>query len=314
MNKKILAIAVSAVIVIAGTVAFWNTRKVERGQDISKEVVVITDGRGEIQVTKNPERIVTFDYGVLDILDNIGIDVVGLPKSALPSDFSKYKDDKYKNLGDLKTPDFEAVNSAKPDLIIISGRQEDMYDKFSEIAPTILLDIDGEAYMDTFTRNVNALGKIFDKGEIVEEKLKNIEKQIEDINRKVTEKHVTASTIMVNDGALSAFGGQSRFGIIYNQLGFDNVDNNMKESTHGQQISFEYLVEKNSDYIFVVDRGAAQGKEGTAKSILDNELVKSTNAYKNNKIVYLNSVAWYTVAGGINSTETMLKDIDQAIK
>lgn len=314
MNKKILAIAVSAVIVIAGTVTFWNTRKVESGQDISKEVVVITDGRGEFQVTKDPQRIVTFDYGVLDILDNMGIDVVGLPKSALPSDFSKYKDEKYKNLGDLKTPDFEAVNSVKPDLIIISGRQEDMYDKFSEIAPTILLDIDGEAYMDTFTRNVNALGKIFDKGKIVEEKLKNIEKQIEDINRKVTEKHVTASTIMVNDGALSAFGGQSRFGIIYKQLGFDNVDKNMKESTHGQQISFEYLVEKNSDYIFVVDRGAAQGKEGTAKSILDNELVKSTNAYKNNKIVYLNSVAWYTVAGGINSTETMLKDIDQAIK
>ena len=314
MNKKILAIAVSAVIVIAGTVAFWNTRKVESGQDISKEVVVITDGRGEIQVAKDPQRIVTFDYGVLDILDNMGIDVVGLPKSALPSDFSKYKDEKYKNLGDLKTPDFEAVNSVKPDLIIISGRQEDMYDKFSEIAPTILLDIDGEAYMDTFTRNVNALGKIFDKGKIVEEKLKNIEKQIEDINRKVTEKHVTASTIMVNDGALSAFGGQSRFGIIYKELGFDNVDKNMKESTHGQQISFEYLVEKNSDYIFVVDRGAAQGKEGTAKSILDNELVKSTNAYKNNKIVYLNSVAWYTVAGGINSTETMIRDIDQAIK
>ncbi len=40
------------------------------------------------------------------------------------------KDSKYENLGGLKEPDFEAINALNPELIIISGRQSDMYDKF----------------------------------------------------------------------------------------------------------------------------------------------------------------------------------------
>ena len=45
------------------------------------------------------------------------------------------------NVGTLKEPDFEAIKSANPDLIIIGGRQADYYDQFTEIAPTISLSV-----------------------------------------------------------------------------------------------------------------------------------------------------------------------------
>src|SRR5699024_4831591 len=102
--------------------------------------------------------------------------------------------------------------------------------------------------------------------------------------------------------------------LIYNELGFKPVDESIEVSTHGQQISFEYIVDKNPVYIFVIDRGAALGNEGTAQSILDNDLIKSTDAYKNGRILYMDSQSWYTIAGGFSSTETMLNDIWDFIK
>lgn len=314
MNKRAAIIAGIAIVGLVGGFAVFGNKGGNTESSSSSEVVTITDGKGEVDVAKNPETIVSFDYGAVDILDNMGIDVDGLPKASIPKSLSKYNEDKYKDLGDLKEPDFEAINALNPDLIIISGRQEDMYDKFKEIAPTIYLSVDGAKYMEDFSRNMNTLGKIFDKEDFVTEQLSNIENEIEKVNKVVTDKKMNASTLMVNEGSLSAFSADSRYGIIYNQLGFKNVDPSIEASSHGQQVTFEYLIEKNPEYIFVVDRGDATGGDSTAKALFDNDLVKSTDAYKNDKIVYLSSQAWYVIAGGLSSTQVMIEDIANSIK
>ena len=60
-------------------------------------------------------------------------------------------------------------------------------------------------------------------------------------------------------------------------------------STHGNEASFEFIVEKDPDYIFVMDRDAAIGTDGAqlAQEIMENELVMGTDAYKNGHLVYL---------------------------
>lgn len=279
------------------------------------ETVTVIDENGKVEVKKDPKVIVTFDYGVLDVLDSMGIEIAGLPKESLPNRFSsKYLDEKYVDLGGLKEPDFESINALRPDLIIISGRQADMYDKFSEIASTLLLSIDGGNYIEDFKRNVDILSTIFGNQEIQSKKLEEIDNKIEEIYDFVNDNQLNALTIMVNEGAISTYSDGSRYGLIYNELGFRPVDENIEVSTHGQQISFEYIVDKNPDYIFVIDRGAALGNEGTAQSILDNDLIKSTDAYKGGRILYMDSQAWYTISGGFSSTETMLNDIWDFIK
>lgn len=313
MNKKAAIIAGVAVVGLVGVFALNGKKEVP--QEVKgTEIVKVQDENGEVEVTKNPKTIVTFDYAALDILDNMGIDIAGLPKGAIPSYLSKYEDNKYANLGDLKEPDFEAVNELNPDLIIISGRQEDLYDKFAEIAPTIYLGVDGDEYIEDFSRNVETLGQIFDKEDIAKESLESLKSQMDEVKKVVEENKANAITVMVNEGSLSAFSDKSRFGMIYNQLGFENKDATIEDSKHGQQVTFEYLVEQNPEYIFVVDRGDATGGEGTAKSLFDNDLVKSTDAYKNGKIVYLSSQAWYTVSGGLDSTQIMIDDVKNSIK
>ena len=51
-----------------------------------------------------------------------------------------------------------------------------------------------------------------------------------------------------------------------------------------------------------------------AQEILENELVESTDAYKNGHIVYLaHPNVWYTAEGGIQALSEMLSDLESAL-
>ena len=208
----------------------------------------------------------------------------------------------------------EKIFELNPDLIIISGRQADYYEELSKIAPTINLSIDNKNYLESFEKNMNVLGKIFDKENEVKEELTTIKDAISKLNSKATEKNITGLIALANDGAFSVYGAESRFGIIHNNFGITPVDKNIEASTHGQKASFEYVLEKNPDYLFVVDRAAIAGGTISAKELFDNELMKKTDAYKNGNIIYLNPSIWYTATGGFTSTMKMVEEIDSAIK
>ena len=81
-----------------------------------------------------------------------------------------------------------------------------------------------------------------------------------------------------------------------------------------KNLRLKYVLEKNPDYLFVVDRAAIAGGTISAKELFDNELMKKTDAYKNGNIIYLNPSIWYTATGGFTSTMKMVEEIDSAIK
>ena len=116
------------------------------------------------------------------------------------------------------------------------------------------------------------------------------------------------------DGTLSS----PHYAFAYVTIGFENigVDANIDTSTHGNEASFEFIVDKNPDYIFAMDRDAAIGTDGAqmAQEILENELVKSTDAYQNGHVVYLaHPNVWYTAEGGIQALSEMLSDLENAL-
>ena len=323
MNKKAAAIVGGILVLGLGVFGFTKLNSGSQNQQTQQEqsaeqtTVQITDANGEkAELKKNPKRVVVFDYGVADILKNLGVDaVVGLPKNGkMPEILSNYSDDKYTNVGSLKETDFEAVESLNPDLIIIGGRQAEDIDSFKEIAPTVNLAVDGQDYMNSFKTVVTDLGNLFDKQDEAKKAIDEIEAKIAKVNKTVTEKGLTASVVMANEGSISTFSAKSRYGLIYNGLGFAEVDKNIDDSTNGQQVSFEYFLENKSDYLFVVDRGAVTGKGEAASKLFDNEVMNKTEVAKNGNIVYLNSVIWYTMTGGIESTNQMIDEIADAVK
>lgn len=324
---KNLALLLALIISVLGLTACSTTPVAEApekevmGEDKNTEVVSEYKSvsikheldNQEVVIENKPERVVVFDYGLLDALDNIGQDIVGLPKATLPNYLNKYSADKYVDVGTLKEPNFETIFELQPDLIIISSRQMDLYDDFKNIGPTVYLPLDGGDYLNSFKYNMGVLGEIFNKEDLIVEKVGEIEALIKYINEIGSELDATSLFVMANDGSLSVYGPGSRFGFLHKEFGLAPVDPDIDSSTHGQKISYEYIAEKDPDYLFVMDRAAVAGGEVDASQIMENELIYNTKAYKNDNVIYLDPHIWYVASGGITGTETMVQEVLDAL-
>ena len=291
------------------------TNTPENSAEPAATSIKVTHQLGQTEAPINPSKVVVFDFGVLDTLDRLGVEsIVAVPQDSLPAYLEKYASSDYINAGGLKEPDFETIDGASPDLIIISGRQSDAYEELSKIAPTIYMGVDNSDYINSFTSNVNTLATIFGKEEQAATELMAINTIIDGVKATVSATDKKGLIILANEGKISAYGPGSRFGIIHAVLGVPAVDDTLEISTHGNEVSFEYIAEKNPGYLFVIDRTAAVGGEGNAKDTVENDLVKNTDAFKEGHITYLDPQYWYLSGGGLISVEKMAKDIEAAVK
>src|SRR5699024_9701957 len=277
MKKFTLLLALSAIMILISACGASGEKNEDKGKDDSdKETITVKHELGETEVPKNPENVVVFDFGTLDTLDQLGIDVTGVPQATIPTYLEKYGSEDYENVESLKEPYFEKIDEVDPGLIIISGRQSDLYDQLKDIAPTIYLGVDTTLYMDSFKENLATIGEIFNKEEEVEKELAAIEDSIADLKQKAESSDQKALIILANDDKISAYGPNSRFGLIHDVFGVPAVDENIEASTHGMNVSFEYVTEQDPDLLYVIDRGAVIGGESSAKQVVENELMKKT--------------------------------------
>ena len=262
---------------------------------------------------------VPFDLASLDILDELGVGdrVVGTASTSLEYLQSYVTSDSIVNLGNIKEADMEAVMACEPDIIFIGGRLSKSYDALCEIAPVVFLATDAEKGVVESTReNAMTIASIFGLEDHVEALMADFDSRIDAL--KAFAEGKTAIVGMTTSGSFNVLGNDGRCSIIGKEIGFENigVDANIDTSTHGNEASFEFIVDKNPDYIFAMDRDAAIGTDGApmAQEILENELVKSTDAYKNGHVVYLaHPNVWYTAEGGIQALNEMLSDLENAL-
>jgi iron complex transport system substrate-binding protein len=277
------------------------------------EKMTIEHKYGEAVIGKNPEKVVVFDFGILDTLDELGVEVTGVPQTAVPAYLEKYAGEGYTNVGSLKEPDFEAIHAMQPDVIFITTRQAELYEQFAEIAPTVYVELDYTKYMESFEKNMNLVGEIFDKKDEVAGAVEEIKASVEKVNKKASALDKKGLIVLANEGKVSAYGPSSRFGVIHDVFGFGAADEKIEVSTHGQSITMEYIMETNPEVLFVIDRNTAVGGEAGAEKVIENELVKKTTAFKENKIIYLNPDTWYLSGGGLKSVKIMAEEIEAAL-
>ncbi len=270
----------------------------------------------EVEVPFQPQKIAVMDMAALDIIDAIGEgDKVAGASEVSVSYLEKYEPNgEIINLGTIKEADMEALAKVKPDVIFIGGRLAESYEKFSEIAPVVYLSVSGEERISEMTaKNAKTIASIFGKEELAAELMSGYTERIETIKEKASGQNAILG--LVTGGTLNVLGNDGRCSIIGKEMGFENIgiEEEADTSTHGNEASFEYIVKKNPEYLFVLDRDAAIGKEGAslAKDIVENDLIKDTDVYKNGKIVYLaNPTVWYMAEGGITALDIMIQDIE----
>lgn len=294
----------------------------------------------DVEVPYNPQRIAILDFAALDAIDNLGLGdrVVGTATTTLDYLLPYTEKEGVTILGNIKEADLEAVMSCEPDIIFIGGRLSSIYDDLNEIAPVVFLATTTEEGVVESTRRIaTTIASIFGMEDEVAEKLAGFDERIEALAAAAEGK--TAVVGMCTSGSFNVLGDDGRCSIIGKEIGFENLSNGIVSesggqgghgggqggqgggqgggtSTHGNEASFELIVSLAPDYIFVMDRDSAIGTDGAqlAQEIMENELVMSTDAYKNGNLVILeHSNAWYTAEGGITALDQMLSDLEGAL-
>ncbi len=271
----------------------------------------------ELAVPYDPQRIAVLDMASLDILDRLGVGdrVVGSATTALDYLQAYVTNEEIANLGTIKEADLEAVMASEPDVIFIGGRLSSSYDALSEIAPVIYLATDTEiGVVESVRQNATTIASLFGLEAEVDALMADFDARIAALAAFAEGQNAIVG--LCTSGSFNVLGSDGRCSMISVEIGFDNLGDGDVTSTHGNESSFELIVELNPDYIFVLDRDAAIATEGAklAQEIVENELVMETDAYKNGHIVYLaHPTVWYTAEGGITALDIMLQDLETAL-
>ena len=264
--------------------------------------VTIDTVRGDIELPINPHPIAVYDMTLMQDLAALGVSVDGLPDNLhldnlKAADTPESKKPEIKSIGTLFEPDMEALNEMQPKAILVGSRMAEKYDTLNQMAPTLDLTLDTANIYESSKQRLADLGKLFNKAD----KAQALQKDIDDAIAKAKAASAgkgNALVILVNGNKISTYGEDSRFGFIHTVFGIPAADTEIKESRHGQPVSFEYLQKINPDWLFVLDRTSAIGEEGDgAEVVLDNPLVHQTKAWKNNNIVYLSPDSYLAFGG-----------------
>ena len=302
---KTLVVSCLAAMMLVGC----GTNSGSNNDKSSEKKVTVTDVRGEVEIPANPERIVDLS-GNSDILSILGYKVVGTANSDAYdyTKFPTYLEETLKGAEILgysmqDTMDVEAVMNLNPDLIVISTVQEKMYDQLSEIAPTVMIQLEALNWKD----DVRALAKVFNKEDVANEWIANYENKAKEAGDKIKAEYgedTTYLSFLASGGQFFIFDGAGFGDVLYNDMGLAKPAG-MPEQTDISLpvVTYEGLAAIQSDYIFVIatDEDLAQLE---ANSIWNN-----LPAVKNGNVVVLESSPYFNQGYSSIGREILVDEI-----
>ncbi|WP_340617141.1 siderophore ABC transporter substrate-binding protein [Xenorhabdus entomophaga] len=312
--KKILPIVIASLLSVTSYSALSQSLESITPNSViaqSGDYATVKHLSGETQVKKNPQRVVLFDFGTYDSMVQLGLSgrVIALPIDNLPEYVRSSVPASMHNAGGMKEPNLEKLAEIKPDLIVITGRQGAFYDRLSQIAPTIDLSTDNKNYLPSVDSNLKLLGEVFNKQDIVKSQTAGLEKTIVAAQEKAKTANKKVLVLLHNAGELYP----NNQAIVYNVIKAPRAVLPAKSDSKSRAVTADMIAQANPDVIFIIDRSEAIGAGKLEKARFENEQVKSTNAYKNGKIVYLQSDLWYLSGGGLDSMTKQVNAVADAL-
>ena len=264
---------------------------------------------GPTELKKAPKRIVILDNLYGEILEPLDLTPVGATTGQEGSQefstlFKKhYKDADVVSVGWQKSPDLEKIKELKPDLILMTVDQEGLYDKLSEIAPTVGYRINTDENWDYHETSLK-VAEIFDKRDEMKDALDRMDAKeavfAENVKAKFGDQKLMYLRVTGNDIRYYAYG---HFGYLYDTYKFNRAQTFNPEDMY-QVIDIDKLKDLNPDLLIV---------QADSQELLDNKL-KNTPVWSNLKAVQNNNVIYadystYMLGFGIVSQEAIMNQI-----
>ncbi len=270
---------------------------------------------GVTTIKSPPQRVAALEMNEVDFLDQLGVPVAGMPKDFVPHFLAKYKaDSQVRDLGAIVQPNLERVHALKPDLILITSLQANNYQELSEMAPTLLYEVDfknsEKGHIEVVKAHMQTLGRIFDKQSLAERKNAELDAEVQAARQTTQNRSERALIVLHNNGAFSAFGQQSRYGFVFSSLGVKSASEAAQSSLHGQPISSEFIQQADPDILYVVDRTAVMERRPVINAeAIANPLLRQTKAWKDGRVVFVDADAWYTTGASPTALKLLISDV-----
>ena len=315
MKKINLLYLLAILAIISGLLLYYlpdmtsghNAESNKTSQTFKEKTIVHDFGTTELK--KAPKRIVILDNLYGEILDPLDITPVGATTGQADSqEFStlfkkQYKDAKVVSVGWQGNPDLDKIAELKPDLILMTGEQEDLYEELSEIAPTVGYQINTDENWDYHETSLK-VAEIFDKRDEMKKDLDRLDAReavfAENVKAKFGDQKLMYLRVTDNDILYYAYG---HFGYLYDTYHFNRAETFNPDDMF-QVIDPDKLKDINPDLLIV---------QADSQELLDNKLKNSPvwtslKAVQNNKVIYAD-YSTYMLGFGIVSQEAIMKQI-----
>lgn len=281
-------------------------------------ITVSPDNKQSVVVPKSPNKVVVMNYGALDTLDALGKGsiVTGTPLSVLPSYLEQYKTADITDTGNMKEPNIEAIEKAKPQLIIIDGRQASRTEVLNKIAPVINLSVDAKDYLESTKHHINILGNITGTEEKASNLIQSLEAKITS-GRAIAEASDKKAIVAIhNDGKMILINASSSAALIHDVLKVKRAAPFALQPTNSVGkpkpifIDNSYISKIKPDIVYVVDRSKAIGQSAMKGDFFDSKVLTKNQT----KVVYLTPDLWYLSGGGAESLDLQIDEVIDALK
>ncbi|TDO30599.1 iron complex transport system substrate-binding protein [Kribbella sp. VKM Ac-2527] len=263
---------------------------------------------GETKLDKKPEKVVVLDSGELDDVLALGITPVGMATTAGQSGVPSYLADKaqgIKTVGGISELNLEAIASLQPDLILGSKlRANDLYDKLSAIAPTVMSIRPGFPWKENFLLVADAVGEETKATEV----LNDYQKRANDVKGKV-EGSPTISLVRFRPAEIRLYGNKSFIGVILKDVGVPRPKVQNVEDL-AVEVSQENIGQADGDWIFYSSYGKPETTaEGT---VVNGNLWKAVPAVKAGQVSRVDDEVWFLGLGPVGAM-LVLDDLEKLL-
>lgn len=315
MKKINLLYLLAILAIISGLLLYYlpdmtsghNAESNQTSQTFKEKTIVHDFGTTELK--KAPKRIVILDNLYGEILNPLDITPVGATTGQADSqEFStlfkkEYKDAKVVSVGWQGNPDLDKIAELKPDLILMTGEQEDLYEQLSEIAPTVGYQINTDENWDYHETSLK-VAEIFDKRDEMKKDLDRVDAReavfAENVKAKFGNQKLMYLRVTDNDIRYYAYG---HFGYLYDTYHFNRAETFNPDDMF-QVINPDKLKDINPDLLIV----QADSQELLDNKLKNNPVWSSLKAVQNNKVIYAD-YSTYMLGFGIVSQEAIMKQI-----
>jgi len=274
----------------------------------------ISTPKGDIEIPVEPKRVVGLSIVYPEFLYALGITPVAVQN--YHDEFPAYLKEPFKDtlkMGIDRTPNFEAILSAKPDLIIAPAWwSEKDYDQLSKIAPTVLLP-----ERELWTDELKDIAQVLNLEDKAEEVIKEYNDKAAEIKNKLDQKlgNETVMYMMIMPKELIVYGKtQSRGIVIHQELGLEPVAA-FPESEVSVSLSMETLPEYNPDHIILqLDDANNEEIQQTYKELQESPLWKNLTAVKNGNVYMVGGIEWFNVGMSPLANHYAIEELLQKIE